>query len=116
MGMFYNFDFRCDGTALGKAHQNTLDIVNGCSAAGIAARICNDLELNGYSDWYLPSKNELYKLYLNKSAIGGFPDNFYYWSSSESGSGTAWLQYFANQSQFSTSKDIDNYVRAVRSF
>src|SRR5688572_10190336 len=39
-----------DGTALGTGNQNTIDIVNGCSEAGIAARICNDLVLGVYSD------------------------------------------------------------------
>jgi hypothetical protein len=36
----------------------------------------------GYTDWFLPSKDELYKLYLNRVAIGGFELNWY-WSSSE---------------------------------
>src|SRR5687768_14136255 len=78
-----------DGTALGTGNQNTIDIVNGCSEAGIAARISNDLVLGVYSDWYLPSKDELNKLYLNRVAIGGF-EFAYYWSSSEFGVDNAW--------------------------
>ncbi len=104
-----------DGTALGTGYQNTLDIVAGCSTAGIAAQICNDLELNGYSDWYLPSKDELNKLYLNKAAIGGFATD-YYWSSSESSSNYAWLQYFLTGTQGTTSKHGYNRVGAVRAF
>jgi hypothetical protein len=71
-----------EGTALGTGNQNTLDITNGCSSSGIAARVCNNLVSGGYSDWYLPSKNELNKLYLNQSSIGIFYPGFY-WSSSE---------------------------------
>jgi hypothetical protein len=116
-------EWGCDGTAisgaegiaLGTGAQNTLDIVNGCSTAGIAARICNDLVLNGYSDWYLPSKDELNKLYLNKTSIGGFASN-YYWSSSEYSSIYAWKQYFNSGFQWYFNKYDTGYVRAVRSF
>jgi hypothetical protein len=116
-------EWGCDGTAisgaegiaLGTGAQNTLDIVNGCSTAGIAARICNDLVLNGYSDWYLPSKDELNKLYLNKTSIGGFASN-YYWSSSEYSSIYAWKQYFNSGFQWYFNKYDTGYVRAVRAF
>ncbi len=104
-----------DGTALGTGAQNTLDIIAGCSTAGIAALICNDLVLNGYSDWYLPSKDELNKLYLNRSAIGGFVSTSYY-SSSEDDSDLAWGQFFFNGIPFSGSKNGGCRVRAVRAF
>jgi hypothetical protein len=104
-----------DGSAIGTGAQNTIDIENGCTTTGIAARICNDLELNGYSDWYLPSKDELNKLYLNKTSIGGFASN-YYWSSSEYSSSYAWFQDFTNGNQISNYKYLTFYVRAVRAF
>jgi len=104
-----------DGTAIGTGNQNTIDIMNGCGTAGIAAKICGDLVLNGYSDWFLPSKDELNKLYLNQSAIGGFAAS-YYWSSSEDYNFFAWGQYFINGSQYYSSKNYTNYVRAVRAF
>jgi uncharacterized protein (TIGR02145 family)/uncharacterized repeat protein (TIGR02543 family) len=104
-----------DGTALGTGYQNTLDIVAGCNETGIAAKICNDLELNGYTDWYLPSKDELNKLYLNKSAIGGFSADKY-WSSSEYSFYYAWEQYFNGGYQYDGNKGNYNRVRAVRAF
>ncbi|MCF8293992.1 MAG: DUF1566 domain-containing protein, partial [Chitinophagaceae bacterium] len=104
-----------DGTAIGTGNQNTIDIMNGCSTAGIAARLCGDLVLNGYSDWYLPSKDELNKLYLNRTAIGGFAAA-YYWSSSEYYSYLAWIQYFYSGYQTSDIKSFTFYVRAVRAF
>ena len=107
-----------DGTAIGTGAQNTIDIMNGCSEAGIAARICGDLVLGGYSDWYLPSKDELNQLYINKDAIGGFAD-YLYWSSTEFNNANAWKQHFFAGPQYGYSKtgdDVDNYVRAVRAF
>jgi len=68
-------------TAIGSGQANTTAIVNGCNTAGIAARICNDLVLNGYSDWFLPSNDELNQLCLQKCWVGGF-FSYYYWCSS----------------------------------
>jgi len=104
-----------DGTALGTGNQNTIDIMAGCSTAGIAARICGDLNLGGYSDWYLPSKDELNKLYLKKVEIGGFA-SAYYWSSTENDNYYAWGQYFDNGTQFYDGKYFTFYVRAIRAF
>jgi hypothetical protein len=106
-----------DGTAIGTGNQNTIDIMNGCSTAGIAARLCGDLVLNGYSDWYLPSKDELNQLYINRNDIGGFA-NAWYWSSSELVNGNAWMQYlYSFQSNQGTHYKEGYYnVRAVRAF
>jgi hypothetical protein len=104
-----------DGTAIGTGNQNTIDIMNGCSTAGIAARICGDLVLNGYSDWYLPSKDELAVIYSNEGLIGGFAVA-YYWSSSEYYNSVAWFQAFSNGFQDFSNKSNTNYVRAVRAF
>jgi hypothetical protein len=78
------------GTDIGTGAQNTLDIVNGCSEAGIAAKICNDYSttFNGvvYSDWHLPSIRELQLILANRQAIGGFNSPYIlYWSSSQNG-------------------------------
>jgi hypothetical protein len=105
-----------DGTALGTGNQNTIDIMADCATAGIAARLCGDLVEGGYSDWYLPSLDELNQLYINQIAIGNFAASTY-WSSSESGASTAWTQnlYNGNQSSF-TFKSDSRRVRAIRSF
>jgi hypothetical protein len=105
-----------DGTAIGTGNQNTIDIMTGCNDEGIAARLCGDLVLGGYSDWYLPSKDELNQLYLNRVAIGGFASYYPYWSSTEFSSYRAWVQYFNNGYQASSDKYGGDYVRAVRAF
>jgi len=105
-----------DGTALGTGHQNTEDIVKGCATAGIAARLCNDLVSGGYSDWYLPSSAELHKLHVNKVAIGGLT-NTDYWSSSETGSGTATIVNLTGGTiNGAGNKNTGYYVRAIRRF
>ena len=105
------------GTALGTGNANTNKIVIVQGIGSYAAKLCYDLKLGGYSDWYLPSKDELNKLYLNKTAIGGFANDDY-WSSSEfpDSDGLVWTQYFGNGSQSSYGKDHLSYVRAIRAF
>jgi hypothetical protein len=102
-------------TALGTGNSNTNLIVNALGTSSTAAKICSDLDLGSYSDWYLPSKDELNKLYLNKTAIGNFAA-FGYWSSSEANAANAWYQNFTDGSQISVNKDANYYVRAIRSF
>ena len=102
-------------TELGTGLTNTSAIINDCSTLGIAARICSDLVLNGFSDWFLPSKDELNKLYENKTTIGGFY-SAEYWSSSEYNTEVAWVQSFVNGGQSFNFKGYPSHVRAVRSF
>jgi hypothetical protein len=46
--------------------QNTADIVAAGNATVYpAAHFCNDLVIGGYSDWYMPAKNELEVCYYN---------------------------------------------------
>jgi hypothetical protein len=103
------------GTALGTGQTNTTAIINqdGCTSG--AAWLCNDLTEGGYNDWYLPSKDELNKLYLNRVVIGGF-DDYYYWGSSEFSASNAWAQFFSTGDQPNGLKGNNSLVRAVRSF
>ena len=103
------------GNALGTGNQNTNEILAGCATAGIAAILCDELEIDGFDDWYLPSREELSKLYENREAIGGF-ENKFYWSSTQRNAFGAWGQGFGDGFQGSERKDSGRYVRAVRSF
>jgi len=102
-------------TALGTGNANTNTIVSVQGAGSYAAKLCYDLVLNGYSDWYLPSKDELSKLYINRTAIGGFAAAGC-WSSSEGFNDAAWAQYFNDGYQYNYGKNSTSYVRAVRAF
>jgi hypothetical protein len=59
--------------------------------------------------------DELNQLYINRVAIGGFASSNY-WSSTEFGNLSAWVQGFGDGGQFFPSKDFGGYVRAVRAF
>jgi len=101
---------------IGYGKKHTANIVKACSTANIAARYCDDLVLNGYTDWYLPSIDELGVLFLNKSKIGGFQGG-YYWSSSEYNTSTAYYMEFTYDGTIYTyGKSRSFNVRAARSF
>jgi hypothetical protein len=68
-----------------------------------------------YSDWFLPSKDELNQMYVNKTNIGGFTTG-YYWSSSEVVANNARYQLFPNGAQNVAVKSNGYYVRPVRAF
>lgn len=80
-------------TSITNGTQNTatLNALNG----NYAAKFCAQLNAYGYNDWYLPSKEELNALYINKNNIGYFNNSFGYWSSTESGPQSAWAQNFS---------------------
>jgi hypothetical protein len=105
------------GTALGAgaANTDTIIAVQGAPATAYAAGWTRAYKGGGYTDWYLPSKDELNELFLNQAKIGGFGPN-YYWSSSELDAGTAWTQAFDLSSQYAYAKNGPSDVRAVRSF
>ena len=104
-----------DGTAIGTGYQNTQAILAGCEERPIASSVCSSLTLGGKSDWFLPSKDELNQMYIQRSVIGGFSSNDY-WSSSQFSSNNAWLQYFGNGLQYGYIKDNSSRVRCSRSF
>jgi hypothetical protein len=106
------------GTALGTGKSNTDKIIaqNGDDSS-YAAGLARAYNGGGYSDWYLPSQDELDKLFSNRVTIGGFESD-YYWSSSEDVTGAARLQEFTTKFGFQgyDDKESTHRVRPVRSF
>jgi hypothetical protein len=106
------------GPAIGTGLSNTNTIISsqGPTATSYAAGLARAYKGGGYTDWYLPSKNELAKLYAMKLlGFGGFADS-HYWSSTVYAIGAAWGQHFTNGSQYGISENDAYYVRAVRAF
>ena len=106
-----------DGTALGTGNQNTIDFVAGCSETGAAAYLCANLILGGYSDWFLPSRDELNLVYLNKTTNMNFSGSPQYWTSSESNAFGACVEYMTTGNMFTNNNKGGSYrVRAIRTF
>lgn len=111
-----NSEIYVNETAIGKGYFNTQCIVARQGPGSYAAQLCNDLVIDGYDDWYLPSKYELAELFRNRVAIGGFC-NWTYWSSSEGTPTSSWSYSFNYSYEAALLvKDYPISVRAVRSF
>jgi tetratricopeptide (TPR) repeat protein len=109
-------------TRIGSGKKNTeliVDYLRQWGESNRAAQICTNMNINGYADWFLPSKDELNLMYTNldQNGLGGLNAKWY-WSSSQYDNKGAWLQYFGNGNQFyDDSKNSTKIsVRAVRAF
>jgi hypothetical protein len=106
----------------GLANTNAIIAIQGANALSYAAGLARAYNGGGRTDWYLPSKDELNKLYLNRNAIGGFnTTGVFYWSSSESsftlnGTQYAYFQRFSDGAVGEDQKQSLLYVRAIRAF
>ena len=113
------------GTAVGTGAANTTTIVTaqGATETSYAAGLAKAYAAGGYTDWFLPSKDELNLMYSNIGQgsllgnIGNFDDD-YYWSSTEHDYSNAWYMHFDAELAF-MAFNVKYYpanVRAVRAF
>jgi len=121
--------FGCTGTqtpgtsyGVGSGAANTLAIINSCATAGIAARVTSNLTYAGFSDWFMPSLDEMTAIYnnlFNKSpSLGGFT-GVDYGSSSEGTNGYGYQAYWwfgAGATSGQTNKNYVAYYRPIRAF
>ena len=104
---------------IGAGIANTASIVAGCATAGIAARLADQLVLNSFSDWFLPSLEELGMMWteLASDGLGSFA-NHTYWSSTQASATQAFTVDMNNGNQGTHSKGntSNRYTRAMRRF
>jgi hypothetical protein len=77
-----------------------------------AAAACANLVSNGYSDWFLPSKDQLNAMYQKRSYYG--LQSAYYWSSTEFSMDVAWLQHMGTGVQTNAYKNNYYNCRCIR--
>ena len=99
---------------IGTGATNTQHMVQIDSQLGSAGTEANAFRGGGFSDWFLPSKDELNQLYLQRSYVSGL--SIVYWSSSEDGAPVAWGQAFDTGLQSLVDKGFGYYVRPIRAF
>ena len=107
-------DITGTATGIGTGRKNT-DVILAIDADAPAAKACNDYNNGGKTDWFLPSKDELNQLYVNRTSVGNMGTSEY-WSSSQIDNRSPWDQYFTNGNQYNDSKSWPFSVRAVRAF
>ncbi|MDR1525946.1 MAG: hypothetical protein LBS79_11950 [Tannerella sp.] len=113
-----------DQRSVGLGKKNTQTIMETFNSKGggfnTAARICVDLVLNGFDDWFLPSFDELSWMYgnLHQKGLGEFKNErySYYWSSTQETSTATYVIDFSDGNL--TKRDViyTQYVRAIRQF
>jgi hypothetical protein len=122
-----NASWGCQGTSIstndgiGTGNINTNEISSQCNEMNTAANVCANLVLNGYDDWFLPSRKELQQMYtkLHLPGFGNFSvvaGNNFYWSSSQFNNASAWYRSFDTNNETSGSKTGSFRVRAIRKF
>ena len=111
-------------TGAGAGKENTKILLNNRNSynSSISDYVWNK-EIDGYNDWYVPSRDELNFMYLNlhKNGLGNFKNDRYWTSSEIYEEGEydpykAYSQLFSNGAQQGEKRDIYNYVRPVRRF
>jgi hypothetical protein len=115
------------GTAIGTGSANTDAIIaiQGATETDYAAGLARAYNGGGYSDWYLPSIDELNQMHINRNTIntassengGSSLGTGYFWSSSEGSFDNAFRQTFNNGGNQANVNKIQSFgVRAVRTF
>lgn len=106
------------GTKIGTGYANTSAMIEQNSSFGKAATVSRAFQGGGKTDWFLPSKDELNQLFIQKALITGLSGYYWfaYWSSSEDNSVGSWNQHFGTGVQSGLSKAQLISVRPVRAF
>ena len=115
-----------DGLAIGTGYQNTLDVVaQNCQTQGgsiTASHAALSYETEGYTDWFLPSFDELLEMYYTignggpEGNIGGFSGNWYWSSTDHYSNGARSVNFSDGDTSNLWFKSNAHSVRVIRAF
>jgi len=125
-----NASFGCGSTniagtsdSVGSGAENTRLINAGCATAGIASRLAADSSAEGFTDWFIPSIDELTLIYnnLKVNSLSNL-QSWNYWSSTQ-GTTSAYGKYWwfgsgavSGETDKNNSAGSNMYVRPIRAF
>lgn len=103
-------------TEIGTGRANSEVIVQSCGMGSAAGRAVS-YRGGGKADWFLPSRDELEQLYMQRALVGGLGDGTF-WTSSQNRAfaPAAWCRTFASGSPGDNYKDNGGRVRPIRAF
>ena len=119
-----NFPPSGEWADIGQGSSNTDSIVAyACPILESVATMCDDYSSDGYSDWFLPSIQELHEMYNRigpgapspNDNIGDFQSEEY-WSSTVSSDLGTWKVNFTDGAMGGQLRTVERRVRAVRTF
>ncbi len=107
------------GKEIGTGAANSALMIGNDASVNYAVRYCDELVIDGFSDWFMPSELELAEMYFRRYAIGNFA-NKTYWSSTEVTGSDSWKKArcisFDNGTPYTRDKNNSYCVRAIRAF
>ncbi len=89
-----------------------------CNINGTIYSVENQRTSKSYSDWFLPSRDELLEMHkvLHKNGLGNFTDGADYWSSKEIDAAKALCKKFGSDTTNNVARSTKCRVRAIRAF
>ena len=108
-------------TIIGSGETNTATIVSSYGNANYAARVCDNLSLNGFNDWFLPSQDEFNMIYnyLYTNGLANFksgPNDLYWTSSQHALKKAVAFSFKKGMSKNPINKNTNCYIRPIRHF
>jgi hypothetical protein len=111
------YDIKIEGTdtAVGTGAENTKKIIAECPSC--VAALSYNLVLEGYDDWYLPSRDEMYLLNKNLYVLGiGNIGNENFWTSTQCDNDVWVFNFYYYGAASCSSKMNTCSIRSIRTF
>jgi hypothetical protein len=103
-------------TGIGYGQSNSVAMLATPAAAAQAIKYVDELIIDGYDDWFMPSEKELVEMYNRRYQIGNFNPSRDYWTSTEHEWNTARMIHWADGTVYTRDKNERRNIRAIRKF